>query len=70
VVSFLQTVILKRILKQCMGFVYVRAFFVDYINLAYGRDKGGAVVKTVMNMGFHKMLGNFWQAEEPLPSQE
>jgi len=53
-----------------MGFVYVRAFFVDYINLAYGRDKGGAVVKTVMNMGFHKMLGNFWQAEEPLPSQE
>jgi hypothetical protein len=41
---------IKRILKWD-GICVSACVYVDYINLAHGRDKGRAVVKTVMNIG-------------------
>jgi hypothetical protein len=31
----------------------------DWIDLAQNRDQWRALVNTVMNLGFHKMLGSF-----------
>jgi hypothetical protein len=42
--------ILKWILERWDG--------MDWIDLAQDRDQWGALVNKVMNLGFHKMLGN------------
>jgi hypothetical protein len=42
----------------------------DWIQLAQDRDKSRALVKSVMKLGFHKMLGNSRVAERLAASQE
>jgi hypothetical protein len=42
----------------------------DWIELAQDRDGCRALVKAVMNLGFHKMRVISWLAEKLLASQE
>jgi hypothetical protein len=37
---------------------------VDWIGLAQDRDRWGALVNSVLNLGFHKMLGNYRVSKE------
>jgi hypothetical protein len=42
----------------------------DWIDRAHDRDQWRALVNTVMNLGFHKMLGSSWVAAQLAASQE
>jgi hypothetical protein len=42
----------------------------DWIDLAQGRDQWRALVNTVMNLRFHKMLGSSCVAAQLAASQE
>jgi hypothetical protein len=42
----------------------------DWIDVAQDMDQWRAVVNMVMNLGFRKLLGNSWVAEQLAASQE
>jgi hypothetical protein len=44
--------------------------FMDWIDLAQDREQWRALVNTVMNLVFHKMLGRSWVAAQLAASQE
>jgi hypothetical protein len=52
----------KGFITECDG--------MDWINLAEDRDQGRAIVNTVINTRFHKMLENSWVAKGLTASED